>query len=103
MCRLVLWAILTLIFMSYRCHGCKLICKTSSGLNRHISNCVQAGSVISLAAQQRQTVKLREEAAKIARTTKADVSEERQLVLAAMAEFAVRCLIIHDLSKTIVS
>jgi predicted dithiol-disulfide oxidoreductase (DUF899 family) len=75
--------------MSYKCHGCKLVCKTSSGLHRHLENCQQARSAISEAAQQRQVIKAREEAAKIARTTGADVAEERQQLLVA-EDFVVR-------------
>jgi hypothetical protein len=82
MSRLVLWLILILVLMSYKCHGCKIVCKTSSGLNRHIQLCTQARSAISQAAQQRQTIKAREEAAKIARRTRADVSEERHILVA---------------------
>ena len=88
--RLVLWLILvsTLLLMIYRCHGCKLVCKTSSGLHRHLEHCQQARSAISEAAQQRQAIKAREEAAKIARRTGADVTEERQLLAA--ENFVVR-------------
>ena len=94
MCRLDLWLIFILIFMSYRCHGCRLVCKTSSGLNRHVQTCVQARSVISQAAQQQRAVRLREEAAKIARRTCADVSGERQML--ATADVAVCCPIAYD-------
>jgi hypothetical protein len=90
MSRLVLWLILVsaLLLMSYKCHGCKLICKTSSGLHRHLEHCPQARSAVSEAAQRRQAIKAREEAAKIARRTGADVAEERQLLVA--EDFVVR-------------
>jgi hypothetical protein len=101
MSHVVLWLILvsTLVLMSYKCHGCKIVCKTSSGLHRHLQHCPQARSAISEAARQRQAIKAREEAAKIARRTGADVAEERQQLLVAEDFVVVRYPITGNLIK----
>ena len=95
----ILWLILVsvLLLMSNECHGCKLVCKTSSGLHRHLKHCPQARSAISETAQQRQAIKAREEAAKIARRTSADVTEKRQILFA--EDLVVHCPITSDFMK----
>ena len=60
--------------MVLQCHGCSLVCKTTTGLSRHIKKCADATRVTVRALEDR-------EAAKIARRHQADVAQERQVLI----------------------